>query len=155
MLKRMTIDEIRAALLDMAKDREAMINGEMDSIWAHDAQALYEAAELIDNSVPRDFHDHCMGLAINRYIDAELKLEQAQATNRQILENYVPKDDCRWHDVEKESPTKNGMYLAISCSNNGRFYHTFAIFDVDGGWTYGTKLAYWMPLPEMPKEAEP
>lgn len=40
MLKRMSIDEIRAALLDMAKDREAMVNGETDSIWAHDALSL-------------------------------------------------------------------------------------------------------------------
>lgn len=149
MLKRMTIDEIRAALLDMAKDREAMINGEMDSIWAHDAQALYEAAELIDNSVPRDFHDHCMGLAVNRFIDAELKLAQAQATNRQTLENYVPKDDCRWHDGD-ELPEKGGYYLGIG---EGMVMPMQILQYCKGcGWV-GWKVLRWMPLPEMPKEA--
>lgn len=150
MLKRMSIDEIRAALLDMAKDREAMVNGETDSIWAHDAQALYEAAELIDNSVPRDFHDHCMGLAVNRFIDAELKLAQAQATNRQIIENYVPKDDCRWHDGD-ELPEKDGYYLAI-----GKGMVTpmqMLLYCKECGW-FGWEILHWMPLPEKPKEAK-
>lgn len=150
MLKRMSIDEIRAALLDMAKDREAMINGETDSIWVHDAQALYEAADLIDNSVPRDFHDHCMGLAVNRFIDAELKLAQAQATNRQTIGNDVPKGDSCWHDGG-ELPEKDGYYLVIGEGMVPPMQ--MLLYCKECGWL-GWRILHWMPLPEMPEEAK-
>ena len=44
----MTLDEIICSLEDQARDRESMVPAdEPDSIFAHDAQALREAAELI------------------------------------------------------------------------------------------------------------
>ena len=47
----MTKAEIIASLLDQARDKDALANGEVDSIFADDAQALREAAELL-KSVP-------------------------------------------------------------------------------------------------------
>lgn len=47
----MTKAEIIASLLDQARDKDALANGEGDSIFADDAQALREAAELL-KSVP-------------------------------------------------------------------------------------------------------
>lgn len=50
----MTKAEIIASLLDQARDKDALANGEGDSIFADDAQALREAAELL-KSVPEWF----------------------------------------------------------------------------------------------------
>ncbi len=47
----MTKAEIIASLLDQARDKDALANGEADSIFADDARALREAAELL-KSVP-------------------------------------------------------------------------------------------------------
>ena len=47
----MTKTEIIASLLDQARDKDALANGEADSIFADDARALREAAELL-KSVP-------------------------------------------------------------------------------------------------------
>lgn len=43
----MTKAEIIASLLDQARDKDALANGEADSIFADDARALREAAELL------------------------------------------------------------------------------------------------------------
>lgn len=47
----MTKAEIISSLLDQARDKDALANGEADSIFADDARALREAAELL-KSVP-------------------------------------------------------------------------------------------------------
>lgn len=47
----MTKAEIIASILDQARDKDALANGEADSIFADDARALREAAELL-KSVP-------------------------------------------------------------------------------------------------------
>ena len=54
----MTKAEIIASLLDQARDKDALANGEVDSIFADDAQALREAAELL-KSVPEWFSVFC------------------------------------------------------------------------------------------------
>ena len=43
----MTKSEIIKSLEDQARDKEALANGDADSIFAHDAQVLLEAAELL------------------------------------------------------------------------------------------------------------
>lgn len=43
----MTKAEIIKSLRDQAKDKETLANGDADSIFAHDAQALLEAATLL------------------------------------------------------------------------------------------------------------
>lgn len=50
----MTKAEIIASILDQARDKDALANGEADSIFADDARALREAAELL-KSVPEWF----------------------------------------------------------------------------------------------------
>lgn len=47
----MTKAEIISSLLAQARDKDALANGEADSIFADDARALREAAELLQ-SVP-------------------------------------------------------------------------------------------------------
>lgn len=42
--------EIIASLKDQAKDKDSLANGEMDSIFTRDAQALREAAEMLEKS---------------------------------------------------------------------------------------------------------
>lgn len=49
----MTKAEIIASLLDQARDKDALANGEGDSIFADDAQALREAAELLKSVADR------------------------------------------------------------------------------------------------------
>ncbi len=46
----MTKDEIIASLKDQAKDKDILANGERDSIFTRDAQALREAAEMLKKS---------------------------------------------------------------------------------------------------------
>lgn len=46
----MTKDEIIASLKDQAKDKDILANGERDSIFTRDAQALREAAEMLEKS---------------------------------------------------------------------------------------------------------
>lgn len=42
--------EIIASLKDQAKDKDILANGEKDSIFTRDAQALREAAEMLEKS---------------------------------------------------------------------------------------------------------
>ena len=46
----MTKAEILASLKDQAKDKDILANGEKDSIFTRDAQALREAAEMLEKS---------------------------------------------------------------------------------------------------------
>lgn len=46
----MTKSEIINSLKDQARDKEVLANGDADSIFAHDAQTLLEAAELLERS---------------------------------------------------------------------------------------------------------
>lgn len=46
----MTKAEIIASLKDQAKDKDILANGEKDSIFTRDAQALREAAEMLEKS---------------------------------------------------------------------------------------------------------
>lgn len=46
----MTKTEIIASLKDQAKDKDILANGEKDSIFTRDAQALREAAEMLEKS---------------------------------------------------------------------------------------------------------
>lgn len=46
----MTKAEILASLKDQAKDKDILANGEKDSIFTRDAQALREAAEMLKKS---------------------------------------------------------------------------------------------------------
>lgn len=46
----MTRAEIIASLKDQARDKNSLANGEKDSIFACDAQALQEAAEMLEKS---------------------------------------------------------------------------------------------------------
>lgn len=43
----MTKTEIINSLRDQAKDKETLANGDADSIFTHDAQALLEAAKML------------------------------------------------------------------------------------------------------------
>ena len=43
----MTKSEIINSLKDQARDKEELANGDADSVFAHDAQVLLEAAELL------------------------------------------------------------------------------------------------------------
>lgn len=42
------IQEIIRSLRDQARDKEALANGDADSIFAQDAEALREAADLLE-----------------------------------------------------------------------------------------------------------
>lgn len=42
------IQEIIRSLRDQARDKEALTNGDADSIFAQDAKALREAADLLE-----------------------------------------------------------------------------------------------------------
>lgn len=149
MLRMMDIDDICKSLREQAKDKELLANGDADSIFALDAQALREAASVIENAVPRDFHDRCMELAVHRFVTAELKLAQEQAQNRRILANCVPKN--RWHDGD-ERPEKDGYYLAIAIGKGKVPPMQMLLYCKEGGW-FGLEILHWMPLPEAPKEA--
>ena len=46
----MTKTEIIASLKDQAKDKDILANGEKDSIFTRDAQALREAADMLEKS---------------------------------------------------------------------------------------------------------
>lgn len=46
----MTKAEIIVSLIDQARDKESLANGEADSIFAEDAKALREAVELLGKS---------------------------------------------------------------------------------------------------------
>lgn len=46
----MNRDEMIASLKDQARDKDILANGEMDSIFTHDAQVLREAAEMLEKS---------------------------------------------------------------------------------------------------------
>ena len=46
----MTKAEIIASLKDQARDKDILANGEEDSIFTRDAQALREAAEMLEKS---------------------------------------------------------------------------------------------------------
>lgn len=58
----MTKAEIISSLLAQARDKDALANGEADSIFADDARALREAAELL-KSVPADGGEPCTNAA--------------------------------------------------------------------------------------------
>lgn len=50
----MTKAEIISSLLAQARDKDALANGEADSIFADDARALREAAELLKSVAEKD-----------------------------------------------------------------------------------------------------
>lgn len=52
--KDMIEHEIISSLRDQARDKEALANGDTDSIFAYDAKILHEAANLLEKLVVRD-----------------------------------------------------------------------------------------------------
>lgn len=151
----MTKSEIIEELQEIAAQKEACI--ELD-----DAATLYAAADALKNCVSKEFHERRLNLETKRRIKAEEKLELAQATNRQILENYVPKDEFYWRDATKEEPDETGLYLCVvSMSVDGGIMNLpdTRMFTDDGWELYGEGegadvVTHWMPLPETPEDEE-
>lgn len=165
----MTKAEIIASLLDQARDKDALANGEVDSIFADDAQALREAAELL-KSVPEWFSvgkvlpadwRACLiataeGWAVAGYCgNGEWVLDYDELNIECEVTRWreLPDD---WVDAGEKLPPEDEDKKAYLVKVGGNV--TIAEYHGDGEWmTYSlcnvTRLVtHWQPLPEAPKE---
>ena len=115
----MTKTEIIASLLDQARDKDALANGEADSIFADDARALREAAELlksapgwvsVDKALPAE-GKHVIGFdAEGRwvypwlYFRSETKefLDELDDDKPVKITHWMPYPKAPWEDEEDE-----------------------------------------------------
>lgn len=166
----MTKAEIIASLLDQARDKDALANGEVDSIFADDAQALREAAELlksvpewfsVDKVLPADGRA-CLiataeGWAVAGYYGsgAWLKLDYDELNIECEVTRWreLPDD---WVNAGEKLPPEDEDKKAYLVRVGGNV--TIAEYHGDGEWmAYSlcnvTRLVtHWQPLPEAPKE---
>lgn len=134
----MTKAEIIASLKEQAIDKDYQADGDEDSIFADDAQALREAAEMLEKS---EAVKH--GRRTEDMMPTDHKRTYSQRGDDYLLE--------AWKVCEKEKP-------APRCPLCGEEMHLGYAFtsNIEGHkrkWHYYCKCGLWLPLMDTPEEA--
>lgn len=137
----MTKAEIISSILDQARDKDTLANGEADSVFAADARALREAAELLKSvsewvssktAVPADTR-LCLiathyGMGTAQYFGEGAWIAAHDAIEDEVMHwHEMPKE---WIPASEKLPEKEGQYLV---ARDDKIY-CLADYDGDGEW---------------------